>query len=294
MIKSVFVPLQGLARDVQALETAFNLARLFEAHVDCLHVRPDPRLLIASTTAGMETGLGVGVFPAELWQTLVEADQRRARAAHDTFTKFCQTHAFAPPRDQSAGKASAGFREIEGDVASEITANARYSDLAVLAHDSLLADTTWDAIGDVIIGCGRPVLLAPDKRAVSALSTVAVAWKNSAESARAVTAAMPILAKASHVIVLAAREGREKVHDALRSAERLAELLRRHRIPARAEHVPAEPHDPPQAVMERVLGLNCDLLVMGAYGHSRTREFVFGGFTRHVLNQTKLPVLVAH
>lgn len=294
MIKSIFVPLQGLARDAQALGTAFQLARLCEAHVECLHVRPDPRTIVAGTTAGMETGLGMGVFPTELWSVLVEADQRRAKAARQTFAKFCESHSFAPPGDPASRKASASFHEIEGNVTRDVITNARYSDLVVLAHDSLLADTVWDALGDVIIGCGRPVLLAPEKMILKNLATVTIAWKNSAESARAVTAAMPLLAKASKVMVLTAREGNERVDDALRSAERMSELLRRHGIDAHAGHVPAQPQDPLAAIVDRVIALKSDLLVMGAYGHSRVREFVFGGFTRHVLDQTRLPLLVAH
>lgn len=289
MIKAIFVPLQGLARDAQALESAFAVASAFQAHIDCLHVRPDPRLLVAGATAGMETGLGTGVFPAELWNVMVDADKRRAKAAHDAFGRFCKAKDIA-----SDSAVTATFREIEGDTVRDITRNARYSDLVVFANDSLIAETSLDAAGDVIVGSGRPILLTPGKYSFRSLSNVSIAWKETAEAARAVAAAMPLLSKAGAITVLASQEGNAKVEDAIRSADRLANFLKRHGFPARSEHVPHGSKSLPDTILERAADLKSDFLVMGAYGHSRLREFVFGGFTRHVLNETKLPVLLAH
>jgi nucleotide-binding universal stress UspA family protein len=241
----------------------------------------------------MEIGLGTGVFPAELWTTLTELDRSRAKAAREHFDAFCKRFDVVSDPKPSKG-VTASFREIEGDPPRDVAANARYSDLVVLARHALASEAAWDATGDVLIACGRPVMLVPKKTDVSFLSTIAIAWKETAEAARAVTAAMPLLEKAKEIVVLAAREGSAKTEDALRSAERLAVLLRRHGLNVRAEHVPAEQKSVPDAVIDRALALNCGLLVMGAYGHGRIREFIFGGFTLHVLDRPKLPVLLAH
>jgi nucleotide-binding universal stress UspA family protein len=293
MIKSILVPLQGFAPDANALGAAYNIARLFDAHLDCLYVRPDPRLLVASAASGMETGLGTGVFPTELWNALVEADKERARTAHAHFEAFCKQHHIGAVPSATAG-VSAAFREIEGDAARDDTLNARYSDLVVFSHDSLISDISWDAKGDVIIGCGKPILLAPTKAGLNALSTIAIAWKDTAEAARAVTASMPLLLKAKDIVVVTAREGSATPSGAQRSAQRLVELLHRHGLPARAEHVTPEPKSVGESIIDRVIALKAELLVMGAYGHGRVRELVFGGFTRHVLHETRLPVLMAH
>lgn len=292
MIKSILVPLQGNTADTEALTAATSIARAFDAHLEGLHIRPDPRLLIASTTGGMETGIGMGVFPAELWNVIVDADRRRAKQARENFDAFCRKSGIAT--EPAAAGLSASYREIEGDAGRDITLSARYNDLVVFAHDNLSSDLFWDAKSHVIVGCGRPVLLAPAKVQLSGVSNVAIAWKDTAESARAVTAAMPLLAKARNIVVLSAREGAAKVEDVLRSAEHVAALLRRHGIAVRAEHVPCEHKAAPDSVVERALALKSDLFVMGAYGHGRVREFVFGGFTRQVLNETRLPVLLAH
>jgi nucleotide-binding universal stress UspA family protein len=292
MIKSILVPLQGHAADVEALSGAQSIARLFDAHIECLHVRPDPRLMIAGATSGFPAGVGAGAFPAELWNVVVDADKRRAAQARQTFDAFCQKSGISV--DASTKGLGAAFREAEGDAAREITMSARYSDLAVFAHDDLTSEVFWDTKSHVIIGSGRPVLLVPAKVRLDGISTIAIAWKDTAEAARAVTAAMPLLHKAKTVVVMSAREGAAKVEDVLRSAEHVAGLLRRHDIAARAEHIPADDKGPAGALVARASALKANLLVMGAYGHGRLREFVFGGFTKHVLNETNLPTLVAH
>src|SRR5579872_4942327 len=147
-MKSIFVPLQGFARDAEALGAAYVIARLFDGHLDCLHVRQDPRLLVAGTTAGMETGLGTGVFPEQLWAVLVEADQRRAREARLQFETFCKRTGVQ--KSTGTGGVDAAYRETEGDVTKDITLNARYSDLVVFAHDALADEGSWDPQGDVV------------------------------------------------------------------------------------------------------------------------------------------------
>jgi nucleotide-binding universal stress UspA family protein len=292
MIKSILVPVQGVASDGEALAAAAVVGKSFDAHLECLHVRTDPRLLVASTTAGMERGAGTGVFPAELLTALIDLDKSRAKRAHGNFEMFCKQSGM--PTDPAATGLSASYREVEGDAGRDITRSARYNDLVVMAHDDLSSEIYWDAKSHVIVGCGRPILLGPSKARLSALDNVAIAWKDTAEAARALTAAMPILARAKKITVLSAREGTSRVEDVLRSAEHVAALLRRHALAVRAEHVPPDHKTLPESVIGRALGLKSDLLVMGAYGHGRLRETVFGGFTRHVLSGTDIPVLLAH
>jgi nucleotide-binding universal stress UspA family protein len=294
MIKSIFVPLSGIRQDGDVLQTAFAVAKPFEAHLDCLHVRPDPRLLIAGTTASMESGLGAGVFPSELWATLVDADKRRAKAAKDGFDDFCKRHQISVGETASAHGVSAAFREIEGDAAKETVTNGRFADLIVLGSHSISSEASWDAAGDVITGCGRPLLLAPVTLRATIGTSIAIAWKNTAEASRAVTAAMPFLEAAKEIFVLSASEGSHSEETSQKSAERLAEQLRRHGFSVHAEHIVPGSRSVPVAVTDRALTLKCDLLVMGAYSHSRMREFVFGGFTQHVLKSPALPVMLMH
>ena len=105
---------------------------------------------------------------------------------------------------------------------------------------------------------------------------------------------MPFLAKSKEVYVLTASEGRNGEDESRKAAEKLAARLGWHGVAARAEAISPGARHVPQAVTDRALALSCDLLVMGAYSHSRMRELVFGGFTQHVLKSAALPVLLMH
>ena len=140
---------------------------------------------------------------------------------------------------------------------------------------------------------GLPLLLAPREVSEDICSTIAIAWKETAEAARAVTAAMPLLHLARRVLVLSVSEDDDPT-EAESSARRLAEQLRWHGFKVAAHHVPADTLAPAEALMDVAKKVGAKLLVMGGYGHSRAYEFVFGGFTRHALANTTLPVLMAH
>src|SRR6185437_12830470 len=111
-------------------------------------------------------------------------------------------------------------------------------------------------------------------------SNIAIAWKETAEAARAVTAAMPLLRRARRVMVLTVSEDEtEPPSDA--SGQRLAEHLRWHGLKVAAHRAPLDMFTPPEALMAAAKNGGASMLVMGGYGHSRALEFVFGGFTRH-------------
>ena len=151
-----------------------------------------------------------------------------------------------------------------------------------------------DAVANILVGCGRPLLLVPNAAVKSVGKIVAIAWKETAEAARAVTAAMPLLQRADHVLVLTADEARADPAANIRAAERLAQALARHGINSEARRVPAGGEHASRALVGSAAEQGADLLVMGAYSHSRTRELVFGGFTRELLLSCDLPLLMLH
>jgi nucleotide-binding universal stress UspA family protein len=142
---------------------------------------------------------------------------------------------------------------------------------------------------------GRPVLVIPQGMTRVLGRAVVIAWKNSAEAARAVTAARPFLALADRIEVVAVSESETgEDREDRESAERLAESLAWHDIKASARIVPSHGGSGPEALLAAVRDLDGDLVVMGAYGHSRLREMIFGGFTRHILRGADVPVLMFH
>jgi nucleotide-binding universal stress UspA family protein len=130
------------------------------------------------------------------------------------------------------------------------------------------------------------------------VETIVIAWKDSAEAARAVGAAMPFIARAGRVLVLTTSEAAaadSPPDDTSRvSCERLVATLRLHNPEVSTSHVPVGEGTPVEALLAAATEARASLLVMGGYGHGELREMVFGGFTRSVLGGAAMPVLMMH
>jgi nucleotide-binding universal stress UspA family protein len=146
----------------------------------------------------------------------------------------------------------------------------------------------------VIFGSGRPAVVLPvRKRAGSfALDTVIVAWDFSRPATRAIADAMPILEKAKRVCVLTVTK--EKAIGTRRSGAELAKHLARHGVDVVLDEVDAKGRSIGDVFESHVTYRNADLLVMGAYGHSRLREFVLGGATKSMLTRPPAPIFLSH
>src|SRR6185437_3973030 len=126
---------------------------------------------------------------------------------------------------------SAAWREERGEQAWQVMSRARFNDLVIVSPPRQEQGLDADTIATVLIGSGRPVLLAPTRRPASLTRTVVIAWKETPEAARAVMAAMPFLEKADKVIVLSIGETDAETAE---SAGKLAEHLRWHRLDVEA------------------------------------------------------------
>jgi nucleotide-binding universal stress UspA family protein len=146
----------------------------------------------------------------------------------------------------------------------------------------------------IIFGSGRPTLVLPESPPSSGfeLNTVIVAWDFSRSAARAVADAIPMLEKAKRVHVVAVTS--EKIMDTTHSSEELAKNLARHGIDVMLDKVDAAGRSIGDVLTREVASCNADLLVMGAYGHSRFREFILGGATKSMLSKPLLPILFSH
>jgi len=147
----------------------------------------------------------------------------------------------------------------------------------------------------IIFGSGRPTLVLPHTRKRTgsfALDTVIVAWDFSRPATRAIADAMPILEKAKRVCVLTVTK--EKAIDTRRSGAELAKHLARHGVDVVLDEVDAKGRGIGDVLEAHVTYRNANLLVMGAYGHSRIREFILGGATKRVLARPPMPTLLSH
>jgi nucleotide-binding universal stress UspA family protein len=146
----------------------------------------------------------------------------------------------------------------------------------------------------VIFGSGRPTIVLPQapRSRPFELGTIALAWDSSRAAARAVADALPILEKAKKIRVITILN--DKALDTKHSAEALAKNLSRHGIDVVLDKVDAGGKPAGHVLESYALSHRADLLVMGAYGHSRLREFVLGGATKSLLSRPPLPILLSH
>ncbi len=292
MFKTILVPMTGIEGDRVVLETAWLLATGFGAHLECLHTRANA-LNMAINAATFDAG-NSAIVTEQLWEALEEEEKERSALAQRMFAAFCQSKGLAVAETPGTRAGASGFfREAEGNTARETIGLARLHDLTVVGR-SLEPRLDTAAIGEILVASGRPLLIAP-RRAPSVLGkTIVVAWKDTSEAAHAVDAAMPLLSSAKEVVVVVAAEGSNDTRSAEAAAQRLVSSLAWHDIPAKARALTAQDGDVHATMLRCVAETGADLLVMGGYGHSRLRELVFGGFTRSVLNEAGLPVLLAH
>jgi nucleotide-binding universal stress UspA family protein len=168
---------------------------------------------------------------------------------------------------------------------------ARLRDLTIMSvpesYDQWFAEA-------IIFGSGKPTLILPENPRPRPFepATVAVAWDFSRAAARAVSDALPLLERAKKVRVVTVT--REKALDTKHSAEELAKNLARHGIDVVLDKVDAKGGPIGEVLESYTRSHRADLLVMGAYGHSRLREFVLGGATRSLLSKPPLPILFSH
>jgi nucleotide-binding universal stress UspA family protein len=168
---------------------------------------------------------------------------------------------------------------------------ARHYDLIVLGRPTGPNGLPPDLLERLLLGCGRPLLIAPPQLSDPLLGTVMVCWKETAEAARAVGAAMPLLAKAERVILAGVEEGDPSLAGGLAD---LSHQLAWHGVSASVEFMSSVAGPTSKVLMEAARSHQAGLLIMGGYGHSHMREIVFGGFTQSVLESAEMTVFLIH
>jgi nucleotide-binding universal stress UspA family protein len=282
-MKTILVPMLGLGKDEPSLDLAGRVAQLFGAHIDGLHVRRDTVEEVATLT------MGAGAISQEIWDTLEAENLHRAHSARAQFETFCGKKCIPAQAEPGlAATASSAWLGLIGMFVGEIIRAGRLRDLVVLSRDPL--GLTFGGLSDIVMRSGRPILIAPDKPRKAVCDTVAIAWKDSAESAHALTAAMPFVAKARKVVVLAVDETGDDSTEAGVSA--LAAQLRWHAADVQWRCLAPGKGGTVRTIVDAAEP--ADLLVVGGYGHSRAREYILGGVTRELLESCPLPLLVTH
>ena len=274
-LKSILVHAAANDRLEPVLDVACTLAKTHGAHLIGLHASSDPAVPLQSLPGPVPTELMVSI------ESRIEMERDRSQAGFDAATA----------RHGVRGE----WRTGSGDLANLIGTHARYADLAVMgqaAEDDRPDDPELPTV--VATMTSRPVLIVPRAGNFDeAGKRVLVCWNASREATRATTDALPILQRADHVTVLAVNPDDGAGHGAVPGAD-ISHYLARHGVRAEANRTYAEDIDIADAILSRASDLGCDLIVMGAYGHSRMREWIFGGVTRSIMRTMTRPVLISH
>ena len=183
---------------------------------------------------------------------------------------------------------------LTSEVSDVLIEHARLRDLTIVPVPEDECFEQWYA-ELIIFGSGRPTLIlppAPKRAGAFAIDTVVVAWDFSRPAARAVADALPILQKAKRVCVVTITN--EKVIDTSRSGAELAKHLARHGVDVVLDTVDAAGRSIDAALGSYIASRNADILVMGAFGHNRIRDFILGGATKSFLARPPLPVFLSH
>jgi nucleotide-binding universal stress UspA family protein len=297
-MKAILVPIPDTAVDTAAIEIALMVAKAVTGHVEGLYIdTPAPITVRTGRLGGYEATREVGIAPAaqraqEEFARAAEARERAAEQARAKFQRICAAHSVpvcAP--DASDPVPSASWRQTEGSYASAVTARAPAYDVMVVPNPSTTTPAR-EIAEHTLLETGRPVLLSPARPEPDPSSSAMIAWSPSLQAWRAVAAAVPLMAKARRVEIVSVGEDEAAV---VESRADVIRYLGWHGITATARHVKAHSRNIGDTLLHEASEAGIGMLVMGAYSHSRVRELLLGGVTRHVLSNVAVtPVFMAH
>jgi nucleotide-binding universal stress UspA family protein len=284
-IRKLLLPLTGTAAGEAALTTSLMIARSWNAHVLALHVRVDSRDVAPLAGEGLS-----GAMIEEMMSATEKESGERAYAVRAMFERFVARHDVVVSEAQTgADHATAAFAAVTGREEDIVAQQARLADLTVVPHPDAGEDvSSSDALHAVLFDSGRPVLISPQIAPTTIGTRVCLAWNGTAESASSALAALPWMQRAEAVRILSA-EGYQRRGP---GAPELAAYLALHDIKADIEMFQSVGNSVGAGLLAAARRFDCDLLSMGAYSHSRLRQLILGGVTRHVLEHANLPVMM--
>lgn len=290
-IKSILCIYGGSAAELDALNAAMALGKSCSAQVRILHISPDPASYVR--VYGGEIML-VGAIVTAIEKKNAEF-LAAARAQASEYAARYQIPLDAP--DMPGHHASAQFLHRTGIMETLISTEGRLSDLIVVSREVDAPGSYNDSVmSGAIFNTGRPVLVMPKTTGSQPRPwqdiTIALAWDGSLEAARAMWGALPLMQKAENFHVLTAQRHEEAAEAG--AAAGLIQYLKAHGVMTEIIAVDHGSRNAAEIILEQATELKCDLLIMGAYGHSRLREMILGGFTEYMLRNAGMPLLLSH
>ena len=287
MMKSILVVFHDDETAEAALATAVAIAGRCAGHITGFFVREPPRIVAAGEMA----------IPPDYvaWQD--DEDERRADHARARFHAAIKRlglplDAAGPVAGATTTGPSARWREADGLERELVAERGRVFDLIAMGRSAVRGPDRWMITCEAaLFESGRPVLLTAGAPPGEVGRSIVIAWNGSTETARTIALSMSLLETAKAVEVLSVEGGMVPGP----SGGEVVTHLVQHGIHASARHVtPARGTSAGETVLAEARATGADLLIKGAYTHSRFRQMIFGGATQHILSAATLPVLLAH
>lgn len=281
MIKSILLIFDGFQEELNALNAALALGKEHDATVTVLHISED-----ATSSGLVYDGIAISV----LAESIERENKIRLDQARRHIISYADRHHLSLySADTKQQHASVTFIHKTGSAEHFISREGRLHDLIVVAGHPDFRELAVSAL----FTTGRPVIVMPRSKELTVETwhneVALCAWKDTLEASRAVMGAIPLLKRAKKVYVVTANPSKEA-----EGLERLQKYLISQEIFAEIVDCQCNDNEAGKEILDQASKLKADFIVMGAYGHSRIQEMVFGGVTRHMLEKTGKPLLMAH
>lgn len=277
--KNILLHMDATERCQERLNVASQLALAQAATLTGLYVRPELFYPLYAEGA---------YFPDDLLANFEKEEKEYCEITEQKFRKY-----------SDAQGVQNEWHSEQGSLASVVSKHARYADLTVLGQGSTddpkdLPDPFLSE--DVVMLSGRPVLIIPNAGHFDSFGKrIMICWNASREAVRAINDAMPLLQTADKVTVMVVNPEKHSSgdHGDIPSAD-IAHYLARHGINAEAASTNTNQTDVGGIILSRASDMDADMIVAGAYGHSRTREWILGGVTKTLIHEATVPTFVSH
>jgi len=284
-IKNIVVPITGNREAYHLPLCALKLAEELLAHVTATSTpgRQDPYFV-------PDSAIVMGNY-ATLFTSLRELEEKRralARTYFDNAVAITKTSIVDTPICRAASTTWVDSAEIDG---STLLTLGRLADLIVV--DQPVGDDSFverQVFEESVFTLRKPVLMLPRGITHMRRAHVAIAWNGSLEAITAVERAMDILEPEAEITIIQAGE----IRPGRASIDELTDYLGWHCYQPTIRHIADKPKSTGAAILQEAKAANADLLIVGAYSHTRMRELMLGGVTRHLLEHTNIPLFMAH
>jgi nucleotide-binding universal stress UspA family protein len=270
-LKDILVHVDTTRAGRDRLQFAAHLAKRLDTYLIGVFVVPPPDMPIPPDAGG--AAIELATFAATV--------EREAEIAKEEFRTTLE-------RDELPGE----WHTDHGIAELLVSRRAEAADLVVIGQYDPDDPGGIVAPEEVVLSCGRPVLFVPYAGKFTTVGeNVLVGWRATREAARALHDALPLMTTNKSLVLLTVVKKGEAEE---RPGPGLIAHLARHGLGAKGEVEPTEELEPADAILSRAADLGADMIVLGAYGHSRLREMILGGTTRDILEHMTVPVLMSH